>query len=99
MLKKQCVLAVIFLVCGCSVTLKPGAENIKVMKSDPAPGCEELGSVRGAATIASGDIEQPKNDLRNKALEKGGNYVRMDVVVYHPGGTVAGIDATVFKCP
>jgi hypothetical protein len=99
MLKNVSLLAFAMLIVGCSVALKPGAEKVKVMKSDPAPECQELGAIRGAATIASGDIEQPKNDLRNKAMEKGANYVRIDVILYHPSGTIASIDGTAFKCP
>ena len=75
------------LLSGCSLwTLSESGSRVLVMKSDPPPGCQEVGSVRG------GDDE--KVILRNMAAEKGGNYVRLETVT--PNGILTG---TAYKCP
>src|SRR6476469_9625824 len=70
---------------GCSATeLRPGAEKIIVSRNAAPKGCKFLGAVVGEQGGAlTGGLTSNKNlaqgalnDMRNKAIELGGNYVQ-----------------------
>lgn len=74
--------------------LNPAATNVKIMKSDPPAGCQDLGGVDsvGEMTEKTG-AEFARIRIRNKAAEKGANYVRIDAAT---NDTLSG---TMYKCP
>jgi hypothetical protein len=75
---------------GCGVTLTDAGKGVQLMKSDPPGGCKEIGSLEGEGNT---DVEAAKNDIRNKAAQKGANYVRMETI---DGPYVTG---TAYQCP
>jgi hypothetical protein len=87
-------LLILFCLIGCATKLDPGAEKVRTAKSDPPSNCEELGTVRGNADPLIGGEPTGIIQMRKAALEKGGNYVRMEG--YQNSVTVFG---TVYKCP
>lgn len=80
---------------GCHSALTQAGRNVQLMKADPPNGCKEVGNVTGESVIVggSGDDEDAKNELRNKAAEQGANYVRLEKM---GAGTAEG---TAFRCP
>ena len=98
-MKAVSILFLCLLIIGCSITsgLKPEGKNVMLMKSDPPPGCEEIGGVASDngilgcggvpfATIAT--TEGRKNCMRNKAASMGANYLRYETET----------SATAYKC-
>lgn len=82
---------------GCSATaLRPGGERIVVSKNAAPKSCKFLGALIGEQGGAlSGPFTSNKNlaqgawnDLRNKALELGANYVQLEDT--HAGNTGSG---------
>jgi hypothetical protein len=98
MFKKSLTLLILCpaILSACAVAIKPGAEKIPVNKADPAPGCSELGTVKGSSS--RNDVESVKNEMRNKALDLGANYIRMDTLSGVPGYTATVITGTAYKC-
>ena len=92
-----------FAVCmaGClgnPIVLTAGGSAVQLMKADPPPGCAEVGPARGE--FSNGEdtaarLEDAKRDMRNKAADKGANYVRMEAIL--PLGQ--GVTGTAYKCP
>lgn len=98
MIRLLLLAAVLIVVSACgSLPLTEGGKNVKVQKSDAEPSCKEIGTVTGSADCTLRGIEKcvevAKNDLRNKAAEKGANFVRLEQVngSFHSG--------TAYKCP
>jgi len=78
-------------------SLKPGAEKVRIGKSDPEKNCKELGDVVTSAAFC--DEACQKIVLKNKALELGGNYVRLESLgVQLEGGATNG-SGTAYSCP
>ena len=96
-----CSIAISFTACSPKVSLNPGAEAVKVMKSDPSSACEEVASLDAMVSGWPGtsSLDPYKNELRNKALAQGANYVRLDTVLYSEGGTIISVAGTAFRCP
>ncbi len=78
--------------CACAPTLTPEQEEevkmIQILKADPPPGCQDLGTVDGPR-----DGDGPYS-MKGKAVRKGANYIRLDAVGIRGTST-----ATVFHCP
>lgn len=73
------------LLAGCASTeLKPGAEKIRFMQAEPK-GCKYLGEATGnqgnfftGAYTSNANLETgARNDLKNKAVDMGGNVIVM----------------------
>jgi hypothetical protein len=80
---------------GCAAPkLSVQGQSVKIMKSDPPQGCTEVGVI-SAPTYGEGFEERTYTILKNKAAEKGANYVRQDSV----SATRHTYIATAFKCP
>ncbi len=75
-----------------TVQLSEAGVKVKLMKSDPPSGCEEVSAV-SAYSVGPNYQESLKNKLRNQAAEKGANYVRLDML--ESNGNASG---TAFKC-
>jgi hypothetical protein len=86
------VLALTFAM-GCAVPLTEGGRRVTLNKEDPPSGCTEIGSLKGDGTGI--DLENSKNLLRNRAAERGANYVRFEVVLFEES-VAAG---TAYRCP
>ena len=66
--------------------------HIKLMKNDPPASCQMLGDVQAEGD----DMNEAKNELRIKADELGGDYVRLDALNLSGGDAVAA--GAAFKC-
>ena len=91
MVSLACLLA-----CAVPAVSARGAE-VRLMKADPAADCQEVGQVEG---FFNGDGKEKSSEgakaiLRNKAAERGANYVRLETTNAE-GTNWAG---TAFKCP
>ncbi len=85
-MKKTALLLPALLLAGCaSIALKPGADKVIVSPNKPPRGCKFLGQVSGSqgnfftgSYTSNRNLEiGAQNDLRNRALDKGGNYVQL----------------------
>jgi hypothetical protein len=78
---------------GCGASLTEAGAGVKVIVGDPAASCVEVGSV-SSYKIGPNFQEHLKNDLRNDAAAKGGNYLRIETLT--SDGNASG---TAYKCP
>ena len=78
------IVLLVLLFVGCaSTTLIPGAEKVRIVRTEPGKECEYLGEVTGdqgnwltGAYTSNADLETGAlNDLKNKAAKMGGNIV------------------------
>lgn len=99
---------------GCAATaLKPGAERVKLTNQEPKD-CEYLGEIAGSQGNAisggwtSNDnlAEGARNDLKNKAFEKGANVVHvltsrdgMSIGQYGGSKTSSNMEGVAYRCP
>ncbi|KAF0210214.1 MAG: cytochrome c type bioproteinis protein, partial [Ignavibacteria bacterium] len=83
-MKKVGLLIVLLQIVGCSaITLEPGAEKVRIVRTEPGKECEYLGEVTGdqgdwltGAFTSNSSLETGAlNDLKNKAAKMGGNLV------------------------
>jgi len=83
-MKKIGLLIVLLQIVGCSaITHEPGAEKVRIVRTDPGKECEYLGEVTGdqgnwlsGAFTSNANLETGAlNDMKNKAFEMGGNLV------------------------
>jgi hypothetical protein len=54
------------------------AALVTLSKNDPVPGCEYLGTVRGATVM--GDLGDAHGEVLRNAVLRGGNFVSVDMV-------------------
>ncbi len=79
------------MVSGCGST--PDKKiNVQLMKSDPPMGCQMVGDVQAEGD----DMNEAKYNLRLKADEQGGNYVRLDALDMSGGDAIAA--GAAFRC-
>lgn len=88
-------------VLGCGTSLSTAGQNVRVGKAPPHANCRELGIVYGsggggAYTSTEGKVESAHNELRNKAAEKGGNFVVLDTSSADINGVT--ISGRAFSC-
>lgn len=83
-MKKIGLLIVLLQIVGCSaITLEPGAEKVRIVRTEPGKECEYLGEVTGdqggwltGGLTSNANLETGAlNDLKNKAAKMGGNLV------------------------
>ena len=98
------------LLAGCSTpALSPAAARVVVSRNPPPASCSavgylvgEGGGTFGGKWISNQDlIDYAMNDLRNKASEKGANYVQSDPPQLgngHGTTTTATITGTAYRC-
>jgi len=89
------------------VALKPGAERIRLTKTEPGKECQYIGEVTGSqsGTFTTSNVSTDlgaRNDLKNKALALGGDTVVIitDNVSSDKDGDIASIilAGNVYKC-
>jgi hypothetical protein len=103
---------------GCAAApVKPGAERVRLLQGQPA-GCKYLGEVTGnqgnflsGGFTSNADLETgARNDLKNKAMDLGGNAAVLLTSRAGVTGSVAGgagnveqtnvtLSASVYSCP
>lgn len=66
--------------------------DVQLMKSDPPMGCQMVGDVQAEGD----DMNEAKQNLRLKANEQGGNYVRLDALDISGGDAIAA--GAAFNC-
>ena len=66
--------------------------NVQLMKNDPPRDCQMVGDVQAKGD----DMNEAKNELRLKADELGGNYVRLDALDMSGGDAIAA--GAAFNC-
>jgi hypothetical protein len=83
-MKIACLVAVVVMVGACSaISVKPGAERVRVTNTEPGRECKFLGDVTGSqgnrftgSYTSDANLETgARNDLKNKAFDIGGNVV------------------------
>jgi len=91
-------ISLVMLLSGCGATaLTAGGQSVKVQKSDPPPGCEEVGFLEGrSSNLVANYKENARNKLRNQAAERGANYLRLESEVVTGNGVA--YEATAYKC-
>jgi len=105
-MKKAFILfAVTIILTACSARqLTQGAENVRVLPSQPASGCKYLGEIVGSqGNRLTGGVTSNKNlaqgslnDLKNKAYKLGGNAIYlMDSKTASTGGSYYGTGSQV----
>ena len=67
--------------------------DVRLMKSDPPMSCTMVGDVQAKGD----DMNEAKDNLRLKADEKGGNYLRLDALNMSGGDAIAA--GAAFVCP
>ena len=82
-------LALVFSGCGSTPKIMT---HIQLMKNDPPAECQMVGDIQSEGD----DMNEAKNELRVKADELGGNYVRLDALNMSGGDAIAA--GAAFKC-
>ena len=110
------ILVATLMLLGCSaISLKPGAEKVLITDTKPADGCKFLGEVVGnqgnfftGRYTSNENLEiGAQNNLKNKAMEMGGNVI---VLLTQRAGQTTGmygagsetnvtVSGNVYKCP
>ena len=85
------IIAIVLVFSGCGSTSKI-MSHIQLMKNDPPAGCQMVGDIQSEGD----DMNEAKNELRIKADELGGNYVRLDALDMSGGDAIAA--GAAFKC-
>jgi hypothetical protein len=116
-MKKVSLLIMLLLFVGCAPTaLLPEAEKVRIVRAEPGKECEYLGEVTGeqggaltGAYTSNADLEKGAlNDLKNKAVQMGGNLVfiltdRAGSTTDQSSGVVRQtnvvITGSVYRCP
>jgi len=94
---KRCLhVAIALLAFGCSATTA-GGKNVRVQKANPPNSCEEISIITASASNTGNDDQSARDQLRDRAAERGANYVRLDTL----GGssTIKEYTGTAYKCP
>ena len=87
------IFSVLAIMTACSaVKVKPGAERVLVSKNPPPAGCKFMGTVVGSQgnsftggwTSNKNLSEGAMNDMKNKALNLGANYVQIETESSRP---------------
>ena len=79
------------MVSGCGSTPEKKID-VQLMKNDPPMGCQMVGDVQSKGD----DMNEAKFNLRQKAADKGGNYVRLDALNMAGGDAIAA--GAAFNC-
>ena len=115
-MKKIGWIAGVLLLAGCAaIAVKPGAEKVRVTKSEPGKECKFLGEATGnqgnfftGGVTSNANLETgARNDLKNKATAMGGNVVFIltdragQTGGYQSGGQQTNVVMTgnVYSCP
>ncbi len=79
---------ILFSGCGTHPVL-PEAKDIKVSREAPKASCKSLGFIEGRVNRVSAKTEEAIEDMKQEAIRKGANYVKMETIGAL-GGSVRG---------
>jgi hypothetical protein len=78
---KKIMFSYLFLIISCSShPVLPTLSDIKVSRENPGKGCEELGFIEGRVNDSKGTTEQAIENLKEEAIKKGANFVKMETI-------------------
>ena len=96
---KRCLyVALVLFAFGCSPSAATaGGKNVQVQMADPPESCEQISVISASASNTGNDDKSAREKLRDRAAERGANYVRLDTL----GGssTLKEYTGTAYKCP
>jgi len=112
-MKVAYLVAVALMICACSaISVKPGAELVRVTNREPGRECKFLGDVTGSqgnrftgGYTSDANLETgARNDLKNKAFDIGGNVVYLLFQRDSQTGDVRDrknviLSGNVYRCP
>lgn len=81
---------------GCAATLTAAGMKVKATKTAPPPECTEIGDVSAGY---EGSPEAIRNELRNKAAEKGANYLVINEIISSGMYNLLVGSGTAYHCP
>ncbi|HPI41106.1 MAG TPA: DUF4156 domain-containing protein [Pseudobdellovibrionaceae bacterium] len=58
----------------------PTVGDIKISREKPDSDCEDLGFIEGRVSDSKGTTEQAVENLKEEAIKKGANYVKMETI-------------------
>ena len=87
------VLAAVFSGCSSHPVL-PEKSDIKVSRDNPSDKCKNLGPIEGRSTKVNAKPEDALEDLKEEAIRKGADYVRVETM----GAQSATVRGTAFFC-
>jgi hypothetical protein len=70
------------------------ARNVRMKNSDPPKECEQVGALVISRLSAEEKEEETKARMEERAIAKGGNYIRLDSI--SEKGALSGV---AFRCP
>lgn len=75
-------LFLVFLLSGCAsqMPVLPKSSDIKVSREAPSGDCESLGPIVGNSVDVKADKEAMLEDLKQEAIKKGANYVKVEML-------------------
>lgn len=88
------VLSVFLFACSSHPVL-PKASDIKVSRDEAAKDCKSFGSIEGRTTNVKGTAEDVLEDLKQEAVKKGANFVKIET----QGAQGTAIRGQAFYCP
>lgn len=79
---------ILFAGCGTHPVL-PETKDIKVSREAPKANCKSLGFIEGRVNRVNAKTEEAIEDMKQEAIRKGANYVKMETIGAL-GGSVRG---------
>ena len=58
----------------------PKKDDIKISREAPTDACQDLGSIEGRTTKMNGKTEDALEDMKEEAIKKGANYVKIETI-------------------
>jgi hypothetical protein len=83
------VLAGLFIAACSSHPVLPTSSDIKVSRDEPSSNCKSLGAIEGRSTKIKPTPEEVLEDLKEDAVRKGANFVKIETMGAH-GGAIRG---------
>lgn len=80
---------------GCASKPLLEKDDVKVTRDEPSKSCHHLGAIEGRTISTKGTREQALENLKEEAMKKGANFVKMETVGAQ--GTV--VRGQAYHCP
>jgi len=74
------------------------AKDVQLVRTAPPGACKELGDLMGEAPNGPDGESKAKKDLREKAAQMGGNYVRWDALQISEDPPRTTVSGTAYLC-
>lgn len=90
------VFSISFVLQGCkSHPVLPSKADIRVSRDSAGSRCEDLGFIEGRVNDSKGTTEQALENLKEEAIKKGANYVKMETI----GMLGSSVRGQAYYCP